>query len=624
MKKYILIALFLPCANLLRAGAGNSDSIKVQRLIEKAKEAAESSMVTSDSLLSEAEIIARRTGNEEIYAQVLFEEGVIDFNNLKYDSAISKFSRAAAIYARTGNLLNEARCYDAMGNTYQYTGNYAKSLKLLFKGLEIAKQIKKKSLISAFNISIGTAYQDFKDSDNALKYLRESLEIEKERKDTASMGIVLHNIADVYRGKKEYTKSIISYKRAIDMHYKGGDSFLAATSISDMANVFLARNELDSAVYYKQEAVDFFSANNRQQYFSDYCYATASLGFMLVQVNRLKEARQYLEACNSCRSLLSDLVYARSYYSFLYEFYKKKKDYPRALKNMELLNNIKDSLNRQSMDFENQRIGIRYEFDQKAKEDALRYQLEVSEQKVAAASYKNKMYMLLTALLVIAGLAAGIIRRIRKVQENKRRQELEIMRNNIAGDLHDDIGSTLSSIQILSSMMVAQSPESSGMKEAAGTISRLSDKVAGGIREIIWSVNPANDNLEAVTGQLRKLAAETLDAADVPFLFIKELEDPGKKLLPQVRKDLMMLFKEALNNARKYSGTIQIDINIVQGKSHLHLTIKDYGCGFDINEIKRGNGLDNMERRAKNMNAELSITSKNETGTVIDLKIPLS
>jgi len=148
--------------------------------------------------------------------------------------------------------------------------------------------------------------------------------------------------------------------------------------------------------------------------------------------------------------------------------------------------------------------------------------------------------------------------------------------------------------------------------------------VASGIREIVWSVNPAYDKLNAIIPQLHKLAADVLGANEIAFKFKEDIADLNKEMTPQQRKDLMMIFKEALNNTRKYSGTNRVDIQIKQIPQSLTLHIKDYGCGFDMETVNRGNGISSMERRAKEINAEFAVHSKPGKGTFLSLKIPLS
>ena len=92
--------------------------------------------------------------------------------------------------------------------------------------------------------------------------------------------------------------------------------------------------------------------------------------------------------------------------------------------------------------------------------------------------------------------------------------------------------------------------------------------------------------------------------------------------MPQ-RKNLYLIFKEALNNAAKYSGTEKIAVSIKEENKKLLFTLQDFGKGFDASSIKKGNGLDNMQNRAKELNGELDIASATGEGTTILLTMPV-
>ena len=337
----------------------------------------------------------------------------------------------------------------------------------------------------------------------------------------------------------------------------------------------------------------------------------------------MHKAASYLDECSACEQLVSDFSYLKDLYSVKADYYKHLGNYARAVQYLEQANAAQDSINKKSRNLENQKIAIRYEFSKKSREDSLQYQLTLSRQQIASATYRNSMYLALVALVLTACIAIFIINRVRKLQENKRKLALENMRQNIAGDLHDDIGSTLSSIQIISNLALSQRNSDAQLRQSVSRISELSDKVSDGIREIVWSVNPAHDRLETVTTHLRKLAADILNDSSITFTFKENLKEPEKELTPQQRKDLFMIFKEALNNARKYSGTGHIDLFINQHGQMLQIGIKDYGCGFDTDKTERGNGLNNMARRAADINALLDIDTHPGKGTLVSLQVPL-
>lgn len=617
-----LLILLLFNSHRTQAQLSTKDSMSIEELIKQADKLGETDINKSFVLFSKVKDKAKKAGSKYLLAKVLYAESYYYFFDANYQQLIRNVQEAAVIYKSLNLKKEEAKCHLREGLSWMYLNHFSESLRSNFKSKKLAEEIDDKQLIAALNNNIGLVYESLNDWDNALKYAHKALAEKMSMNDTLGIVKSYSNMANLYYYSKKYELSFINFKLAEKYYKLINDPYQQATLYSDFGNLLIEMNQPDSAIYYQSIALKFHT-QLKDERFTEWCHTVSSLGRAWLKKGDLAKTAFYLDECQSCEDAIDDLSFLKGLYSFRSEYYSRTKNYAQASHNLQLLNTVNDSILSKSDRFENQRIAILYEFEQKAKEDSLRYELSLSKEKIATATYKNRIYLLLVILLIVSSVAAGIIRRIRKIQERKRKQELEKMRDNIAGDLHDDIGSTLSSIQIISSMILQQNSDDAKLKESVGNISRLSEKVADGIREIVWSVNPINDNLEAIVNQLRRLTSELLDAVDILFTFNDELEDPHKKLLPEVRKDFMLFFKELINNAIKYSGSKRIVIQITQKNAILELNVKDHGCGFDFKEIKRGNGLTNMEKRAANMHAKLTIISKSESGTIVNLKIPL-
>ena len=219
-------------------------------------------------------------------------------------------------------------------------------------------------------------------------------------------------------------------------------------------------------------------------------------------------------------------------------------------------------------------------------------------------------------------LIAASVYTLYRYQLNKR-LEVERLRSNISRDLHDDIGSTLSSINILSKSSLTQYEENGGDLLVLQKIQQRSQKMLDAMDDLIWNTKPENDSLESLIVRMREYAAEVLEAAGIRFA----LESPealnNVKLNMQQRKNLYLIFKEAVNNLAKYSKTKKAFIRFEQQKKYLRMVIIDEGTGFTITSIKKGNGLDNMQSRAAEMNAQLEIRSGENKGTTISLDMPV-
>lgn len=198
------------------------------------------------------------------------------------------------------------------------------------------------------------------------------------------------------------------------------------------------------------------------------------------------------------------------------------------------------------------------------------------------------------------------------------------LRSRLARDLHDDMGSTLSTINILSSMAktkIGTDPAKSS--EYISKISENSQRMMEAMDDIVWSIKPQNDTMEKLISRMREFANEALESKDI--LFNMEIDEKvlGMKLSMDARRDLFLIFKEGINNAAKYSKATRLFIFFALDKGLFTLKIKDYGVGFNLNDLDDGNGLENMKKRASNLNGALTINSKPGEGTELILKITL-
>lgn len=619
---FLVFVVIFSFVLISKVGATPADSILVRQIIEKADRLGENNLNETFKLFGQAQSMARDLGHEELLADALLAESYYYFSSGNYERVIPQVREAGKIYQKLNKLEEEIKCHNREGLAHMYLNQYSEALRSLFLTKSLAEKSGNEKLIAAVNNNIGLVYESLNDWNNALVYAQQSLAIKLKMKDTLGLARIYGNIANLYYYQKEYDLALTYFHLANDYSKYAGNIFQLAITYSDMGNTLVDMGQLDSAIHYQYLALEIQSSVKDER-FVEWCHTISSLGGAWLKKGDLKKALIYLNKCDSCEKVIPDFTFLKNTYTIRSEYYRQINDFVRATHYLQLLNNINDSILVQSEKFDNQRIAIQYEFNQKAREDSLRYELNISKQEMAATSYRTKMYLLLGALLAIAGISIAVIRRIKTKQELRRRIEQESMRHTIAGDLHDDIGSTLSSIQILSSMAADQCSNNPSMQKSIKQINELSDKVASGMREIVWSINPLNDNLEAITSQLHKLAIDILEPKRISFEFIKSIEQYERQLLPLIRKDLMMIFKEVLNNARKYSGASKVNIAIVQQEDYMQLTIKDNGCGFNLEAVRKGNGLRSIQRRADDMGATLSLSTKEGEGTLVVLYLPL-
>jgi signal transduction histidine kinase len=143
------------------------------------------------------------------------------------------------------------------------------------------------------------------------------------------------------------------------------------------------------------------------------------------------------------------------------------------------------------------------------------------------------------------------------------------------------------------------------------------------MNDIVWAISPDHDSLLDLTRRMRRHAEEVFALRDVDLEFNAPTADTDLKLSVGVRRDVLLIFKEAVNNAAKYSDCSRVAIDFRVEHLALTLRIKDNGKGFEIDSESDGQGLRSMTRRARALGGNLQIDSRKDEGTLVEFEMPL-
>ncbi len=201
-------------------------------------------------------------------------------------------------------------------------------------------------------------------------------------------------------------------------------------------------------------------------------------------------------------------------------------------------------------------------------------------------------------------------------------QRIQQVRNRIATDLHDDIGSTLTNISILTELSKRKGNDPG---KSEGYLDRIREEIdASGqaLDDIIWSVNTKNDTLQETAARMRRYAAELFDACNIRYELKMDPHIADKKILMEQRRDLFLIFKESLNNIHKHASASSVSISLFIEKDNLRLLINDDGKGFDANKPTHRNGISNIKNRVNRWKGAIALQSENGHGTTIDVRLP--
>lgn len=223
------------------------------------------------------------------------------------------------------------------------------------------------------------------------------------------------------------------------------------------------------------------------------------------------------------------------------------------------------------------------------------------------------------ASVLVIGLAGAIVFAARQVV--LRRRQTARLREQIASDLHDDIGSNLGSIALISQLGLEQDSLPGEARSDFHQIHRIAERTAQSMRDIVWLIDPENSSSHDLVTQLRRAVSERL--GDIAHEFEVTEVAEGRELPLEFRRHLYFAFKEVINNIAKHSEATRIDVQLLVERRRVFFEVRDNGKGFDIDSVDHGHGLNNLKRRADKLDAKLSIKSGPGSGTTVTFDAPL-
>ena len=237
-----------------------------------------------------------------------------------------------------------------------------------------------------------------------------------------------------------------------------------------------------------------------------------------------------------------------------------------------------------------------------------------------------RWWFLAVGVLVVIGSTYTLYRyRVRQLIE------LERVRTRIATDLHDDIGASLSRMAILSEVVKRQDEVKSGTSRRM--LTEIADSARGlvdAMSDIVWSIDPQRDDLRSVSARIRQFASDVLEARGIKWELKLPHELETVKLNAEQRRQLLLIFKEALNNVVRHAECVNVTLSLALEGRALAAEVRDDGRGFQLEGTDQfsgngrgGNGLKNMRARVAQLGGEISITSLPGQGTCLAFKVPL-
>jgi ligand-binding sensor domain-containing protein/signal transduction histidine kinase len=214
-------------------------------------------------------------------------------------------------------------------------------------------------------------------------------------------------------------------------------------------------------------------------------------------------------------------------------------------------------------------------------------------------------------LFLSAGALAAALYRVRIA----RMRAIERMRLRIASDLHDEIGSGISTIALLARKIQKEGPLAEAPQTDLASIQRIATQTSSAVRDIVWFINPQYDTMQELL--LRMKAAADALLGGLQLRFSPPQENLARRVSPEFRRNVFLMFKETLTNIAKHSQATEVGVEVLDKNGLWLLMVRDNGVGFDLNTIRRGNGLNNLRQRAERLGGTVEVRTQSGSGTTV-------
>ncbi len=548
--------------------------------------------------------LAFKKGINQYYSNIIFLIGNRQ-ENIKEALKLSKEFEIFAKKEKNDKYLSGA--YFAYAVTYQNSEQYDSSIHYYEKALRLFEKVKNTVNISTIYGNISNIYRNQRMFDLALEFNTKALNADIKTKDTVSIIADYLNKSIIYYEKKEVKNEEKYIREALRLSELINNPYQIMLACNNMAAMFEDRGQFDSSLYYNQRAYRLSKK---------YGASTNNIDVLLNIAHGYSKKKDYINAnkylnlatSDSAIKLLS-LEKQLSLIELKIDIYSAVGRYKEAAFLLQDYNTLRDSTTNIATQ---EKI---LEFNNKLKKAESEKVILAKEVEIN----KQKTWIYLLSISGIALLLLGLLfyRYQNKKQEAKNQQiklleqenEFVAVKSSLEGQLnervriskeiHDDLGSSLTSISLLTEVLKTK-VDGTKIPEVA-KISATSARMVDSMNEIVWALNVHNDTLDSLVAFIRKYARDFLQDTPIKLVFEEDVNQDFT-LQGNVRRSIYLVVKEAINNVVKHADAQQVKLNIQADKNKLTIVIEDDGKG--INEAKKsafGNGLRNMKQRIEDI-----------------------
>ena len=552
----------------------------------------------------------------------------------KSDSAKYYFTEALKLSQKHQFKQIETMCINNLGMFNWNRGNYDDALSYFFQSLKMYEEENDEKSTGVSLNNIGLIYQEMNLSEKALSYhnralvVREKYKLENEQ--IASLNNIGINLLDLNR----IEEAILVFKKGISLANKNHNLIEYYRLLDNLANAYNVKGSKDLALktYLKaldkpqdfdaDEKAELSTLNNIANLYNEKSEPNKALTY-------LNKASKLVEKYPDIELLATDLYLTRAESNYMLNNYNE------ARINKKKFIVLKDSIFSESNAKAIANLEIKYETEKKEKE-ILVQRANLAEQSLTIQK-RDYQIMGLGLLALVVALLGYLFYNQQKLKNQQLQKENELkdallkietqnrlqeQRLRISRDLHDNIGAQLTFIiSSIDNLEYGFKINDDNLKNKLSSISEFTKDTIYELRDTIWAMNKNEITLVDLESRISNFIDKAdLASGNTKFLFKTENEQINHIKLSSIEgMNIYRIIQEGVNNAIKYAEASQISVIISHEAKKLKMVILDDGKGYDNNKVEFGNGINNIKKRAADLNAEVLFTSQEGKGTQVIL-----
>ncbi|MEZ4843578.1 MAG: tetratricopeptide repeat protein [Bacteroidia bacterium] len=530
-----------------------------------------------------------------------------------YDSALVYYQKCIVIAEKLNDPTNLGIQYNNLGNLEHTRGQLNKALFYYAKSLDIKQKVGNKHSISIALHNVGTIKYDLKQYNEAMIEFRKSMEISNQK---GIIPLVIKNnlrIGDIKRELKQIDSALFYHRKALNISQTNKLKSETIESYIAMANDFTEKSAYHLSYEYFKQAYDLSLERDYIKFrnlslvgiANVYLRSQADKATTLEQKYNANSISELLELAYTSSLDLKDMEGIVSSLDALRNFHHKTGNFEKEAFYSKQYSIFKDSLfNKQ---FSDDIASYETKLQTAEKEKTIKLLEKDAIILKGKARRRQILYLVFMGLAIVAAVLGYILYKQVKL---KQLLKMEKFRNKIANDLHDDVGSTLSSISMYAEILKSKLTKSSTEEhKILDTMSESTSDLMRAMSDIVWTINPKNNTLQSLVTRLKISTIQICESKNIEFKFTSNANLQTIKLKMEESQNIYLVLKEAINNALKYSKCTMLEMIVYQEVNKIGFKIKDNGVGFDISKSNQGNGLRTMKERMTEIGGTLHISS---------------